>query len=423
MFKMDTSVVFISHSSQDSECAVKICTFLESHGIKCWIAPRDIKPGAAYPSEITRGIKECSTFLIILTEESVHSPHVNTETDIAFNNDKQIIPFFIDEVSLGDSMSYYLARKQWILGYENHAQAMDALLHCVLGDDDVKYSEDTVEESKDIHSSNADDSLKRESPHSFDKQKNLKGYSRKQLYLLGSITVLLLLFIPILGIVVAALLWLYPMKVQAILRNHKKHTIIALSLILGLILFWCVYLWYDDYKYGKNAENHLIDKPTSSVVDDKDLTETHKDEGASPTNETVVGADDDSSNTKNPSSELVATTIVDGSVCDAKWRVEKGYDVALKGNIVFHYNNIDDFICELHLYKRTVRGKIENVDGASLGYFKGTICQHPLSYLINGEIVVFSYDYHPTKLSCSIDIEYNPAVKEIFDKEINKTND
>src|SRR5215472_7170060 len=42
------SMVFISHSSKDREIADAICAHLESAGIKCWIAPRDIEPGATW---------------------------------------------------------------------------------------------------------------------------------------------------------------------------------------------------------------------------------------------------------------------------------------------------------------------------------------------------------------------------------------
>lgn len=74
----------------------------------------------------------------ILTKESVYSPHVNTETDIAFNANKRIIPFFADNVDLGDSMSYYLARKQWILGYKDYKHALQDLLNCILNQPDIK---------------------------------------------------------------------------------------------------------------------------------------------------------------------------------------------------------------------------------------------------------------------------------------------
>jgi hypothetical protein len=41
-----TRPVFISHSSLDKATADQVCTFLEDQGIVCWIAPRNVPPGA-----------------------------------------------------------------------------------------------------------------------------------------------------------------------------------------------------------------------------------------------------------------------------------------------------------------------------------------------------------------------------------------
>ncbi|WP_423948599.1 toll/interleukin-1 receptor domain-containing protein, partial [Candidatus Binatus sp.] len=35
--------VFISHSARDKPYADAICAKLESRGIRCWIAPRDVR--------------------------------------------------------------------------------------------------------------------------------------------------------------------------------------------------------------------------------------------------------------------------------------------------------------------------------------------------------------------------------------------
>jgi hypothetical protein len=40
------AMVFISHSSKGQATADAICSHLESAGIKCWIAPRDIAVGS-----------------------------------------------------------------------------------------------------------------------------------------------------------------------------------------------------------------------------------------------------------------------------------------------------------------------------------------------------------------------------------------
>jgi len=50
------STVFISHSSKDQAIADTICDHLESAGIECWIAPRNIKAGSDWTKGIMRGI-------------------------------------------------------------------------------------------------------------------------------------------------------------------------------------------------------------------------------------------------------------------------------------------------------------------------------------------------------------------------------
>ena len=144
MTVMNDYKVFISHSSADKEVAAKVCGFLEYNGIKCWIAPRDIEAGASYPNEITRGIKECEVFLVLLSADSIKSSHVNSETDIAFNAGKKLIPLFIENVKLDDSMSYYLARKQWVFAYPDIDRALSELLHSLKADEN-KTTETTVD--------------------------------------------------------------------------------------------------------------------------------------------------------------------------------------------------------------------------------------------------------------------------------------
>jgi hypothetical protein len=43
--------VFVSYASQDAVVANSIVESLEAHGLKCWMAPRNVKPGAQYAGE------------------------------------------------------------------------------------------------------------------------------------------------------------------------------------------------------------------------------------------------------------------------------------------------------------------------------------------------------------------------------------
>jgi hypothetical protein len=48
--------VFISHSTEDKAVADAVCAILEKNGVRCWIAPRDILPGADWSASIVDGI-------------------------------------------------------------------------------------------------------------------------------------------------------------------------------------------------------------------------------------------------------------------------------------------------------------------------------------------------------------------------------
>ena len=50
--------VFVSYASQDAAVADALVEALARHGIPCWIAPRDVKPGAQYADAIVRAISE-----------------------------------------------------------------------------------------------------------------------------------------------------------------------------------------------------------------------------------------------------------------------------------------------------------------------------------------------------------------------------
>jgi hypothetical protein len=49
--------VFLSYSSKDKPVADATCAVLEGRGIRCWMAPRDITPGADWGESIIDAIQ------------------------------------------------------------------------------------------------------------------------------------------------------------------------------------------------------------------------------------------------------------------------------------------------------------------------------------------------------------------------------
>ena len=106
--------VFISYASADKEAADRICASLEQAGYGCWIAPRDIEPGADYPAAILDGLRQARTVVVIVSAAAVASPHVLTEIGHAFSEKKTIIPFRLSAATLPPDFDYFLSTSQWL---------------------------------------------------------------------------------------------------------------------------------------------------------------------------------------------------------------------------------------------------------------------------------------------------------------------
>jgi TolB-like protein/Tfp pilus assembly protein PilF len=108
------STVFISYASHDAAVANSIVENLEQQGLRCWLAPRDVKPGAPYADAIVRAINEASTVVLVLSASAVGSAHVGREVERAASKHKQIIGFRIDAAPLNPELEYFLSNSQWI---------------------------------------------------------------------------------------------------------------------------------------------------------------------------------------------------------------------------------------------------------------------------------------------------------------------
>lgn len=80
--------VFLSYSSTDKATADAAVAGLEGHGVRCWIAPRDIPAGSEYGQEIIEAVKACRICVVIFSEGANSSPHVRREVERAVSAQK-----------------------------------------------------------------------------------------------------------------------------------------------------------------------------------------------------------------------------------------------------------------------------------------------------------------------------------------------
>ena len=105
--------VFISYSTKDSEQAFALLKILEDHGLRCWIAPRNIPRGAKWADEIDKAIQNARVFVVIVSSHSVESKQVPKEVALAVTACESIFPFRIDDIGLQGSFRYYLSDYQF----------------------------------------------------------------------------------------------------------------------------------------------------------------------------------------------------------------------------------------------------------------------------------------------------------------------
>jgi TolB-like protein/Flp pilus assembly protein TadD len=106
--------VFVSYASQDAAVANSIVENLEQHGLKCWIAPRDVKAGTVYADAIVRAINDAKALVLVLSTRAMASSHVGREVERAASKRKQIIAFRLDAAALSPELEYFLSNSQWI---------------------------------------------------------------------------------------------------------------------------------------------------------------------------------------------------------------------------------------------------------------------------------------------------------------------
>jgi hypothetical protein len=106
--------VFISHASKNFKLADEIREMLESTGVSCWIAPREIPPGYQYGTAIVEAVRDCTITLLLLTDEANKSKAVENEIERAFGYQKVIVPLRIREVKPATGLEFFISNAQWV---------------------------------------------------------------------------------------------------------------------------------------------------------------------------------------------------------------------------------------------------------------------------------------------------------------------
>lgn len=106
--------VFISYASQDAAVATTVVDALEHSGIACWIAPRDVMPGAFYADEIVHAIDAAKAIVLVLSQNAADSQHVLREVERAASKRHPVISLRVDQAPLPAGLEYFLNTSHWL---------------------------------------------------------------------------------------------------------------------------------------------------------------------------------------------------------------------------------------------------------------------------------------------------------------------
>src|SRR3984957_5361466 len=105
---------FISYSSHDKAVADAATALLESRGIRCWIAPRDVTPGMDWGSEIIDAINGARVMVLVYSASANESGQIRREVERGVHKGIPIVPFRIEDVPMSKSLEYFISAQHWL---------------------------------------------------------------------------------------------------------------------------------------------------------------------------------------------------------------------------------------------------------------------------------------------------------------------
>ena len=112
--------VFISYGSADRERIQDLVTRLRQAGVTVWIDEAGIEGAAMWSQEIVSAINNCNILILAISTNSAQSKNVVRELALASEDDKTILPVFIEPTDIPESMKYQLAGIQRVEYFEGN---------------------------------------------------------------------------------------------------------------------------------------------------------------------------------------------------------------------------------------------------------------------------------------------------------------
>ncbi len=108
------TTLFISYARKDKAKVYSFADELRDLGFDVWVDVSGIRGGKQWSAEIVKAITDCDFFLLFISSASVESDNVRREVDLAFQNNKHILPLRLEKVGIPLTWAYQTVGIQWI---------------------------------------------------------------------------------------------------------------------------------------------------------------------------------------------------------------------------------------------------------------------------------------------------------------------
>ncbi len=115
--------VFISYASKDRERILDLVDRLESDGVSVWIDQMSIEGATMWSQEIVSAIRNCKVLVLAISGNSADSKNVVKELALASEDQKNILPVYLESAEIPESMAYQLAGIQRVEFFEGDEEA------------------------------------------------------------------------------------------------------------------------------------------------------------------------------------------------------------------------------------------------------------------------------------------------------------
>ena len=104
-------------------------TISRRHGLRCWIAPRDVRAGREYANEIIDAIERTPVLVLVLSAAANESKFVRREVERAVTKGDPVIPVRIENVMPSTALELFVSATHWIDAWRGDcADHMDRLV-------------------------------------------------------------------------------------------------------------------------------------------------------------------------------------------------------------------------------------------------------------------------------------------------------